>query len=265
MKKAFFSMVVMALFLAGLSGCTSFGVAVVNDTTKAGVIVSGGSLEDSESVTIFIDDKKVGTIYQKEIKGYELKNGGHTIYFKWNFRHGNMRSTVKRFIVNNNRYHFELDFDNLYYNGIIDEDEIVPITVRQETKQDDRLLNTAVNDSFNIISRNLPKNAKIAIINIASPDRDDSNFILEELTVLFVNSQQFTIVDRQTLDAIKQERNFQMSGEVSDESVISIGNFIGADVVIIGSISGDGERRRLRLRALDVKTAQVLAMSSEKI
>jgi curli biogenesis system outer membrane secretion channel CsgG len=69
-------------------------------------------------------------------------------------------------------------------------------------------------------------------------------------------------VDRQTLDVIRAELNFQHSGEVSDEDIISIGKFTGADVVITGAVSGRGEMRRLRLRVLDVKTAQILAMSA---
>jgi TolB-like protein len=130
---------------------------------------------------------------------------------------------------------------------------------------DTRLLNTAITNSFNTVSRNIPVNSKIAIVNIASDNNVDSNFILEELTLAFVNAKRFTIVDRQTLNIIREELNFQLSGEVSDETVVSIGKFTGADVVITGTVSGNGEMRRLRLRALDVETAQILAMSAEKI
>jgi hypothetical protein len=38
---------------------------------------------------------------------------------------------------------------------------------------------------------------------------------------------------------------------------------LGANIVITGSISGVGSTRRLRLKALDVKTAEIVAMASE--
>ena len=61
---------------------------------------------------------------------------------------------------------------------------------------------------------------------------------------------------------ILAEQNFQLSGYVDDDSAVSIGKFLGATVVITGSISGTGSRKRLILRALDVQTAEILAMSS---
>jgi hypothetical protein len=47
-------------------------------------------------------------------------------------------------------------------------------------------------------------------------------------------------------------KRFQMYGDVSDDSAVLIGHFLGADVVITGTITGTGDQRRLRLRALNV-------------
>jgi len=122
----------------------------------------------------------------------------------------------------------------------------------------------AIEKSFNTMQALIPNGSKIAIINI-SPDNDEGIFIREELMVHFVNARKYIIVDRQTLETIRHEQRFQMTGEVSDESALSIGHFLGADVVITGNISGAGNQKRLRIRALDVKTAQILAMSSENL
>ena len=56
-----------------------------------------------------------------------------------------------------------------------------------------------------------------------------------------------------------------MSGEVDDASIVSIGYFLGADVVITGSVAGKGSAKRLIVKALYVRTSQILAASSEKI
>ena len=42
-----------------------------------------------------------------------------------------------------------------------------------------------------------------------------------------------------------------------------MGKFAGAKAVITGGITGSGDMRRLRLRALDTQTARVLAAASE--
>jgi hypothetical protein len=51
-----------------------------------------------------------------------------------------------------------------------------------------------------------------------------------------------------------------MSGDVSDDSIIAIGKLAGASVVISGEITNIGKNKRLILRALDVKTGQIISM-----
>ena len=126
------------------------------------------------------------------------------------------------------------------------------------------LLEHAVKASFAALNPLIPPDSKIAILAI-TPEHSDSLFMREELMVLFVNSGKYQIVERQALDAIRQEQRFQMSGEVSDETAAGIGHFLGAGVVIVGTVSANGARRRLRLRALSVKTVAVIAMSSEAL
>jgi hypothetical protein len=125
--------------------------------------------------------------------------------------------------------------------------------------------NNAIKNSFNVLSQNIRNGSKIAIINIEAGDVDEGEFFIEEITMEFVNSRNYVIVDRRTLDVVLREQNFQMTGYVDDDSIVSIGHFLGADVVISGGISGTGNRKRLRFRALDVRTAQILAMSSESM
>jgi hypothetical protein len=54
-----------------------------------------------------------------------------------------------------------------------------------------------------------------------------------------------------------------MSGDVSDESAVSIGHLLGAGIVITGNTSGSGTTQRLTLKALDTTTAKVVSMPRE--
>jgi hypothetical protein len=113
-----------------------------------------------------------------------------------------------------------------------------------------------------IIARLQPKTT-VAVVSIASKDIESAEFVLDELAYVIVSAGSFKVVDRKSLDAIRSEQNFQSGGDVDDDSAVSIGKLLGANIVITGSISGVGSTRRLRLKALDVKTAEIVAMASE--
>jgi hypothetical protein len=130
-------------------------------------------------------------------------------------------------------------------------------------------LEAAVVNAANNVKDRLPEGSKIAIVNISAANRDDAVFVIEELSTELVKisreeNKRYTIVDRRSLDAIRRERNLQLSGDVSDETIVSIGKFLGANVVITGSITGANEFRRLRVKALDVETARLLIQTNMK-
>jgi len=110
----------------------------------------------------------------------------------------------------------------------------------------------------------IPRDSTIAILSVYSADRETSEYVIDELEYKLVGARKFKIVDRRRLEQIRREQNFQLSGEVDDSSAVSIGNMLGASIVITGDISGSGASRRLVLKALDVKTAQIVTMARER-
>jgi hypothetical protein len=124
-------------------------------------------------------------------------------------------------------------------------------------------LEAALYAAADVIISHLQPKITVAVVSIASRDVESAEFVVDELAYVIVSSGNFKVVDRKSLEAIKSEQNFQMSGDVDDDSAVSIGKLLGANIVITGSISGVGSTRRLRLKALDVKTAEIAAMASE--
>jgi hypothetical protein len=114
------------------------------------------------------------------------------------------------------------------------------------------------------IMASLPPGSKIAIVYVSSQNPDTAEFITHELEYIMVRNG-FTVMDRNQLDRIRHEQNFQSSGEVDDETAVSIGKIAGANIIITGSVTGSGTTGRLRLRALHTQTAQVMAAASEKL
>jgi TolB-like protein len=111
----------------------------------------------------------------------------------------------------------------------------------------------------------LGEGSVLAVLNIAAEDKEAVDFITGELEHQLVESGKFKIVDRKSLDDVRSEQDFQLSGNVSDESAISIGNMLGANIVITGDISGAGTSRRLYVKALDVITGEIVSSGREPL
>jgi hypothetical protein len=116
----------------------------------------------------------------------------------------------------------------------------------------------------NQLAQEVPRNIKVAVIGFASADKELGEFVLEETTGYLSSAGTMSLFDRKSLDSIRTEQGFQMTGDVDDESAVSIGQFAGVDVVITGSITGSGSTRRLRFKALDVKTGAVVSQTSHR-
>ena len=124
-------------------------------------------------------------------------------------------------------------------------------------------LENAISRVSNELISVLPERMSIAVISISSNNIEMSALAVDELEFRLVSARKFTIVDRKTLDTIRAEQDFQMSGDVSDSSAVAIGEMLGANIVITGSIAGIGTNQRLSIKALDVKTAQIITMVRE--
>lgn len=114
------------------------------------------------------------------------------------------------------------------------------------------------------VSENFTARTRIAIVFITAQDRSTTEFITGELEHI-LRRQGYVIIDRSELDRVRREQNFQLGGEVDDDTAISIGRFSGANIIITGRVDGEGNLRRLRLRALDTQSAEVVGTASERL
>jgi TolB-like protein len=126
-------------------------------------------------------------------------------------------------------------------------------------------LDLAIRDTSNYLNESIPVGNKIVILNIQSEFPDLSDYIIDELIANAVNDRVFSVVDRQQLDIIRAEQNFQYSGEVDDSSAQEIGRLLGAQTIVSGAVSRLGTGYRMRIRALEVQTAQVQGQFNRNI
>jgi TolB-like protein len=106
------------------------------------------------------------------------------------------------------------------------------------------------------ILENLPENRSIVIVPEGTSVMEE--FATEELITYISRSKKISVFDRSSLNEIEIERMFQFSGEIDDDSIISIGHFTGADTVIAVRVTGAANNWRIRFKAIDTRTAQLL-------
>jgi hypothetical protein len=130
-----------------------------------------------------------------------------------------------------------------------------PVSAQASSRQDE--LDTAIRETSNYLNKQLSKGNKLMILNVQSDFPALSEYIIDELIANTVNDRVFSVVDRQQLNTIRAELNFQMSGEVDDSTAQSLGRMAGAQIIISGAVSRIGDLYRLRVRALSVQSAQI--------
>jgi hypothetical protein len=116
-------------------------------------------------------------------------------------------------------------------------------------------LQEAVEQGAAGVSEKLPPKTRVAIVNFDSESPELSEYVMEELTGALYDNGVADIADRRNLDFVRKELNLQISGEVSDETGVSIGRFIGAQAIITGELVNTGGGYRFRLSVVNVETA----------
>lgn len=130
-------------------------------------------------------------------------------------------------------------------------------------KKDD--LDMAIRETSDYLNSKIPKGQKTAVINIKSDSSVLSDYIIDELISNAINDGIFPVIDRQQIDAIRAELNFQLSGEVDDKSAQQIGKILGVQSIILGSVNKLGSGHRMSIRVLEVQTAQILGQFNRNI
>jgi len=126
-------------------------------------------------------------------------------------------------------------------------------------------LDAAIREASTYLNGRVQPGSKAVFLNINSPYPDLSEYILGVLSENAVNDGVFSVVDRQSLDVIRAELNFQYSGDVSDQSAQAIGQMLGAQAIVSGTVSKIGALYRLQVKAIEVQTAAVQGQWSKNV
>jgi tetratricopeptide (TPR) repeat protein len=115
-------------------------------------------------------------------------------------------------------------------------------------------LQDAIEQSADKIAADLKAKSAVAVVAFESEHDNLSAHIMEELNgALF--DRGMVVIEREHLEYVQKELNYQLSGDVSDESARSIGKFFGAELVVAGRLTDLGDNYRYQVNAVHVETA----------
>lgn len=95
-------------------------------------------------------------------------------------------------------------------------------------------------------------------------DYDNPSMIIQEKMISsLVNQGLFRVIERQQLEKVLAEQKLQMSGMIDNANAVEIGKMLGADGIMVGSITEYGRtiypkvRLTVNVRVIEVKTGLV--------
>ena len=115
-----------------------------------------------------------------------------------------------------------------------------------------------------------PAKRKVAVLTFVNENGDVSNlslFISNTLQTNIFDPKIFSLLERERVDSLLSEYEFNTSGLISSVDTKKIGNLIGADIVVVGTISQKVSEKSIpyfviTARIVDLGTGEILAIDS---
>jgi len=127
------------------------------------------------------------------------------------------------------------------------------------------LADKAVKNAIDRLNSKLPAGSNIMIMKTNSTERNMTDYVVNQMTKNIVQAGKLKVVDRSNQALIDAELKYQLSGNVDDKSMVSIGHQLGVQYIVICWISGEKSLRRLNQKVLNVETAQITDLSDFEI
>lgn len=106
---------------------------------------------------------------------------------------------------------------------------------------------------------------KVAVLDAIIPQNMDPSVIVpvtEKIVERLVVSGRFTVLDRANIDSVLKEREFQMSGMVSDQDVVTAGKYLGADFVVVAKVQKVSDTYFVSAKMINIKTGVIANQTS---
>jgi TolB-like protein len=141
------------------------------------------------------------------------------------------------------------------------------ISTYSNTRRFANRLDGIANEILNAFKGN-KKDIRLAILNFINVDGKQSvlgRYLVEQTSNYLFQNSEIKIVERDQIDKVIKELDFNMSGYVSDESALTIGHMLGANAVTVGTLTKVGNKISVNLKIVETESASLLSSGSTEI
>jgi PBP1b-binding outer membrane lipoprotein LpoB len=113
----------------------------------------------------------------------------------------------------------------------------------------------------------LNSKSNVAVLELAgeSITKSEASTLTMKLSGELMESGRYNIMERSQMNSILLEQGFQQTGCVSDACMVEMGQLIGVDKLVAGSVGRVGDVWLISLRLIDVQTGMILKSSNHEI
>ena len=127
-------------------------------------------------------------------------------------------------------------------------------------------LDTTIGAAAAELSGRLPRGSTVVMIEFETNSEELANHVIDEMNHKIVTIGLIRPVERRRLNTIRSELSLNTQGEIGDDFAQRIGHMLGAQYIILGSISSSGGNQYiLRFRAITTETATIVWSFSQNI
>jgi tetratricopeptide (TPR) repeat protein len=121
-------------------------------------------------------------------------------------------------------------------------------------KKDNLSLDAAIKTTAKEISGSFNSGARIAVVKFESPATRLGDYIMEELNGALIQDKRLLVVDRANIEYLEKELKYQKEN-ISEEAAKNIGKWLGAELIVVGSLDNIGDTYRYRVYTINVEKA----------
>jgi len=110
----------------------------------------------------------------------------------------------------------------------------------------------------------LKAQTNIAVIDFSGKNvsATDAAILTERLGAELFSTNKYIILERNKIDEILKEQQFQMSGCTTNECFIEIGQLLNVEQLVVGSISKVGSTYSIFARIISIETGEILTVAT---
>lgn len=109
---------------------------------------------------------------------------------------------------------------------------------------------------------------KLAVLQFMNQNGDRSELgkiISNNLQSKLFDPSSFTLLERERIDSILEEHEFNQTGLVSDSSMKQLGKLLGTDLILVGTLNIEKSFLKITSRIVNVESGAILSIAEGKI